>query len=869
MKGNNSPYSMEKVLELLVNPPTGTSDCNRLSRFLCKRARYLIGYHLTTLGSYLRVLSSGELPSIFSLAPFIEALAGGFEEFRHSEDEIKAKFLGMDPTAEDFEFDKQLGNQSGIETVYCLAKMFCGQDIEVRLRDRRTLQIKESFQNESKPATAIKPVSKSPSPGQNKYHPQQQKSLKDKLNQMKIEHANKAAKDKYPPQNNDWVEIRDPLQKSKEKLAKWTYLYERKLERQKEKQEERESSRNKTSATKVQPQPPVVIKPKEIEEIKQLPKIEPVATMNTPPRQSKKHYSEVSVQSIYSDKKEYMSPEIIFQPLPASKMKEKLPSYARETATNNEAIPPNSFKKNNDVRESQDIRQSHPANHKIRSSNMEDRMPSKEQYSSLKRSISPPQQSAPQVPFESHKATPATTPAAPKQQIQRSQSPTPVPPLRTHLLNAHNSHFDPSSQPAPSKPLSQSVQDQPHQQPQPTTATFAPTATPNASATLQSSSTSKPDQKQPAAAVGAPGAAATPLSTAQGASQPAHQLLTQRDPSMDDLHKSPDGVGKKSEKKEFWTIMFTKDRESEIDYISESNETDRKNAGMDRVGQLNDSAFKSRAGDQHSKGIVNKSLDYSLTEDNPQEDTRLIDTFEDGTYRVQFMNGLYEGEIRDSRRNGEGSYLWNDGSKYSGEWKDDQKHGEGTFTWPCGDVYTGTYQHDKREGFGTKTYVNGDVYIGQWRDGRKEGQGEFTWANGDSYSGEFKNNLKDGIGIKTWINGCKYEGEWIDDRMDGYGEFSWPEGDTYSGQYLRGKRHGNGTKIWASGTEYSGSWIEDRREGYGILKYNDGRSHRGNFVNNLKHGEGEEVQPDGKKIIGIWANGKLLEQKGEDYTILQ
>ena len=49
----------------------------------------------------------------------------------------------------------------------------------------------------------------------------------------------------------------------------------------------------------------------------------------------------------------------------------------------------------------------------------------------------------------------------------------------------------------------------------------------------------------------------------------------------------------------------------------------------------------------------------------------------------------YEGELKDNKRQGKGSHIWDNGDKYEGEWFDDQKHGQGAFTWSDGDKYEG------------------------------------------------------------------------------------------------------------------------------------------------------------------------------------
>lgn len=43
-----------------------------------------------------------------------------------------------------------------------------------------------------------------------------------------------------------------------------------------------------------------------------------------------------------------------------------------------------------------------------------------------------------------------------------------------------------------------------------------------------------------------------------------------------------------------------------------------------------------------------------------------------------------------------GVYVWNDASKYNGEWKDDKMHGRGTFTFEDGTIADGEFRDDKK-----------------------------------------------------------------------------------------------------------------------------------------------------------------------------
>ena len=51
--------------------------------------------------------------------------------------------------------------------------------------------------------------------------------------------------------------------------------------------------------------------------------------------------------------------------------------------------------------------------------------------------------------------------------------------------------------------------------------------------------------------------------------------------------------------------------------------------------------------------------------------------------------------------------------EYEGEWRDGKMHGQGTFT------------------YGPKSHVPGHKYVGEYRDGKQRGQGTYTWSDGD------------------------------------------------------------------------------------------------------------------------------------------
>ena len=55
----------------------------------------------------------------------------------------------------------------------------------------------------------------------------------------------------------------------------------------------------------------------------------------------------------------------------------------------------------------------------------------------------------------------------------------------------------------------------------------------------------------------------------------------------------------------------------------------------------------------------------------------------------QSDGGKYEGELKDGKRHGQGTYTYSDGGKYEGEFKNGERHGQGILTSPNGKKYFG------------------------------------------------------------------------------------------------------------------------------------------------------------------------------------
>ena len=124
-----------------------------------------------------------------------------------------------------------------------------------------------------------------------------------------------------------------------------------------------------------------------------------------------------------------------------------------------------------------------------------------------------------------------------------------------------------------------------------------------------------------------------------------------------------------------------------------------------------------------------------------------------------------KGCIKGDCENGQGTYIYDSGSKYVGEYKDGWRDGQGTYIYDSGSKYVGEWKDGEMNGQGTYTYDSGSKYVGEWKDGEMNGQGTYTWANGDKYVGEWKDGKQNGQGTYTYADGSIWHsGLWKDDE---------------------------------------------------------------------------------------------------------
>lgn len=175
--------------------------------------------------------------------------------------------------------------------------------------------------------------------------------------------------------------------------------------------------------------------------------------------------------------------------------------------------------------------------------------------------------------------------------------------------------------------------------------------------------------------------------------------------------------------------------------------------------------------------------------------------------RLVYKNGsIYEGEIKNGKREGYGVYLGSTGYKYEGYFKDDKQNGKGKEVSSNGSVYEGDFVDGLKSGKGKLTFASGNIYEGEFKDGLRNGYGKMTYKNGNFYEGDFVDEKFEGQGVFTSASGYEYEGEYKANKENGIGKATYANGDRYFGEFVDGKKQGKGKYVFKDGTVLDGEW---------------------------------------------------------------
>ena len=254
-----------------------------------------------------------------------------------------------------------------------------------------------------------------------------------------------------------------------------------------------------------------------------------------------------------------------------------------------------------------------------------------------------------------------------------------------------------------------------------------------------------------------------------------------------------------------------------------------------------------------------------------------------GVRELTFADGsIYRGAMRGASLHGKGEYV-SKAFKYEGEFADGLKQGEGTYIWENGDRYQGHFSTDRPDGRGKYQFANGDAYEGEVKLGIIAGRGSYISKNGDVFDGSFSNGKPHGVGVYRYASGDRYEGEmdtgrphgkgryyskngdrfevaFVDGKPQGKGVYFFSSGDRYEGDIQGGALTGQGTYYHASGPKYEGEMLLGQPQGKGVFWFQDGTRFEGTFEGGLARARGEIVKQDGSRVPAeiVDGNAKLL-----------
>nr|XP_033471621.1 alsin isoform X4 [Epinephelus lanceolatus] len=195
---------------------------------------------------------------------------------------------------------------------------------------------------------------------------------------------------------------------------------------------------------------------------------------------------------------------------------------------------------------------------------------------------------------------------------------------------------------------------------------------------------------------------------------------------------------------------------------------------------------------------------------------------------------IYTGTFKNGLEDGFGEFVapnktLNKNDHYQGQWKDGKMHGLGTYRYASGEVYDGSFQDNMRHGHGMLrsgklNTSSPSVFIGQWLQDKKTGYGVFDdITKGEKYMGMWQDHLRQGTGVVVTQFGLYYEGAFKDNKMMGTGILVSEDDTTYEGEFsddwtLNGKgvlTMANGDYLegsfngeWGSGLKVAGSYFK-------------------------------------------------------------
>ena len=226
---------------------------------------------------------------------------------------------------------------------------------------------------------------------------------------------------------------------------------------------------------------------------------------------------------------------------------------------------------------------------------------------------------------------------------------------------------------------------------------------------------------------------------------------------------------------------------------------------------------------------------------------------------LESEGGTYFGSVIDLVYAGNGEFQHLDGGVYEGEFKQSKREGTGSFTWMNGDRFTGIWTGDNMVS-GTYSFADGRKYIGTFDNNRID-TGTYSISKSEkhpeiiSFEAQITSKVVAELTIKL-ADGSTYSGQ-----LNGKANIHYPSGNEYSGEVINGKRSGSGTFKWITDStliaRYEGSWENGVMSGEGTYYYTNGDfpNLKGTFVAGKPDGELTYTKEANNTFSTSWNSG--------------
>jgi hypothetical protein len=169
-------------------------------------------------------------------------------------------------------------------------------------------------------------------------------------------------------------------------------------------------------------------------------------------------------------------------------------------------------------------------------------------------------------------------------------------------------------------------------------------------------------------------------------------------------------------------------------------------------------------------------------------------------FKFETLHGCISGNCK----NGEGQYIFSNGTEYNGKFANSQPSGKGKMKYTDGNTFVGEFEKGLPHGIGRMSYLDGAYQYGTWTSG--EYQNEFALKGA---MGCVEGDCQSGRGVYLFSIGkydVKYEGEMKNGLPNGFGSAEYTNGEKYIGDWLDGKHNGQGSLVLVNGSRIEGTW---------------------------------------------------------------